>query len=245
LHPNEEHPVQGLNWGETEPRKSRRGRWTRAEIDWLHDVYGLRDEQAIARELGRSPHSVRRMAEEIFRGARAQGPWTAGEIERLKVYLGATSPEVIAMVLGRDEREVQEQIFELGRIQQGGRWTNAEMLRFRRLYGTRSDENLAAIFGRSLDAVQRLAKRFCLAKDKAFLKKQRGEGATQMPRWSNSELNLLRELYPRTPNLEIARQLNRSVKSIVSKAHHFGLKKELERLREMGRENVSLRYQKT
>lgn len=236
--------MQGLNWGETEPRKGRRGRWTRAEIDWLRDVYGLRDEQAIARELGRSRQSVRRMAEEVFGAKRTQGPWTAGEVERLKVYLGATTPQVIALVLGRDEGEVREQIFELGRIQQNGRWTNEEMLRFRRYYGTRSDEDLAAIFGRGLDAVQRLAKRFCLAKDKAFLKKQRGEGATTMPRWSSAELQLLRELYPRTPNLEIARQLNRSVKSIVSKAHHFGLKKELERLREMGRENVSLRYQK-
>jgi hypothetical protein len=33
------------------------------------------------------------------------------------------------------------------------------------------------------------------------------------------------------------------VKSVVSKAHHLGLKKSSERLRSMGRENVSLRYQ--
>jgi len=30
---------------------------------------------------------------------------------------------------------------------------------------------------------------------------------------------------------------------VVSKAHHLGLKKSTERLRIMGRENVSLRYQ--
>jgi hypothetical protein len=64
-----------------------------------------------------------------------------------------------------------------------------------------------------------------------------------MPRWSNAELDLLRELYPRTSNLDIAQRLQRSVKSVVSKAHHMGLKKELERLQEMGRENVRLRYQ--
>lgn len=234
--------MQGLNWGETEPRKSRRGRWTRAEMDRLRDMYGMRDEHAIARELGRTRQSVQRMAEAIFRGARAQGPWTAGEVERLKTYLGATTPQVIALVLGRDQREVEQQIFELGRLQQTSRWTSEETLRFRRLYGTRSDEDLAMIFGRTLDAVQRLAKRYCLAKDKAYVRRRRGEGATHMPRWAEAELTLLRDLYPRTPNLEIARQLGRSVKSIVSKAHHFGLKKELERLREMGRENVSLRY---
>ena len=55
---------------------------------------------------------------------------------------------------------------------------------------------------------------------------------------------VLRELYPKSKNLEIARQLNRSVKSMVSKAHNLGLKKDRERLREMGRENVRLRYSK-
>ena len=65
-----------------------------------------------------------------------------------------------------------------------------------------------------------------------------------MPRWTEEELKTLRELYPRTANLEIAATLDRSVKSVVSQAHHMGLKKEMERLREMGRQNVSLRYGK-
>jgi DNA-binding NarL/FixJ family response regulator len=63
-----------------------------------------------------------------------------------------------------------------------------------------------------------------------------------MPRWNASELEVLRALYPTRSNLEIALELQRSVKSVVSKAHHLGLKKEIERLREMGRENVRLRY---
>jgi hypothetical protein len=63
-----------------------------------------------------------------------------------------------------------------------------------------------------------------------------------MPRWDSEAIEKLRQIYPTTPNLEIARQLQRSVKSVVSKAHNLGLKKEAERLREMGRENVSLRY---
>jgi hypothetical protein len=64
-----------------------------------------------------------------------------------------------------------------------------------------------------------------------------------MPRWRNDELELLRRDYPVQSNLELARRLGRSVKSVVSKAHHLGLKKSSERLRSMGRENVSLRYQ--
>lgn len=233
-----------LHWsGDEGSRNTRKGRWTRAEVDRLKDMYGLRSEAAIARELGRSAASVRKMADELFRTARKQGPWTAHEIQDLKRYLGASGPEVIARILGRDAGEVKQQIFELGRIQQGGRWTRDETNRLRRIYGTRSDQDLAVIFGRSAESIQRLARKYCLAKDKAFLKRLNGDGASRMPRWEEHELALLRELYPNTPNLDIAQKLQRSVKSIVSKAHHLGLKKELERLREMGRENVSLRYQ--
>ena len=53
---------------------------------------------------------------------------------------------------------------------------------------------------------------------------------------------MLKRDYPFRPNLEIARDLNRTVKSVVSKAHNLGLKKSSDRLREMGRENVSQRY---
>ncbi|MCC7013004.1 MAG: hypothetical protein IT454_10620 [Planctomycetes bacterium] len=233
-----------LNWsGDEGSRKTRKGRWTRAEIDRLKDMYGLRPESAIARDLGRSTASVRKMAESVFRTARRQGPWTASEIQDLKRYLGVSGPDVIARILGRDATEVKQQIFELGRLQSAGRWTRDEVMKLRRVYGTRSDEDLAAIFGRTVDSIQRVARRYCLAKDKAFLRRAIGEGASKMPRWDEAELVLLRDLYPRTPNLEIAQRLERSVKSIVSKAHNLGLKKELERLQEMGRQNVSLRYQ--
>lgn len=231
-----------MNWGENGSHKTRKGRWSQAEIAKLRDLYGLRDDKAIARELRRSQTSVRRMAETMFRQGSTTGPWSAQEVRRLKKYLGATTTEVISRILGRPELEVNEKIFELGRIQNMGRWSRQETIRFKRIYGTRSDEDLAKIFGRTLEQVQKNAEKLCLAKDKAFLKKVSGKGATRMPRWSNAELELLRELYPSTSNLDIAQQLQRSVKSIVSKAHHVGLKKDLDRLREMGRQNVSLRY---
>lgn len=230
-----------MNWGEG-PKKTRKGRWSQAEIARLRDLYGLRDDEAIARELQRSPTSVRKMAESIFHMGRKSGPWTSQEIQKLKRYLGATTPEVIARILGRQQGEIEKQIFELGRIQKGGRWSREETAYFKRIYGTRSDEDLAAVFGRSVESIKRFAARHCLAKDKAFMRKQAGRGSTRMPRWSDEELQLLAELYPKHSNLDIAQKLNRSVKSIVSKAHHIGLKKDLERLREMGRQNVSLRY---
>ncbi len=62
-----------------------------------------------------------------------------------------------------------------------------------------------------------------------------------MPRWSTEELDQLRDLYPRLSNLDIAKAMGRSVKSIVSKAHSLRLKKDKARLRQMGQENVQLR----
>jgi hypothetical protein len=66
-----------------------------------------------------------------------------------------------------------------------------------------------------------------------------------MPRWRPDELEVLCEHYPNLPNLEVAHRLGRSVKSVVSKAHHMGLRKNTERLQAMGRENVALRYRRS
>ncbi len=234
--------VRGLSWGRERPSQPRKGRWSQVEIALLKDLYGLREIKAIARELQRSEESVARKAQELFQGARRNGPWTVQEVEDLKRYLGLNAPEVIARILGRSREEVEREINALRRIQRDGDWTRDEVQHFRRVYGTRRDEDLCVIFGRTQSSVRELAAGLRLAKDKAYLKRQRGEGATSMPRWRASELRELRDLYPGTPNLEIARRLSRSVKSVVSKAHHLGLKKASERLREMGRENVSLRY---
>ena len=119
----------------------------------------------------------------------------------------------------------------------------AKLAQLKKIYGTRTDEDLSLIFGRSVDSIKRMAQRLCIAKDKAFLRRQSGGSkATRMPRWKKEELEVLRRMYPTHSNLEIAQRLDRSVKSVVSKAHNMGLKKDPARLREMGRENVSLRY---
>jgi len=205
----------------------------------------LRDDVAIARELKRPVTSIRKMAEKLFTGPVRSGPWTAEEVLALRRYLGASTPDVIARVLARPVEEVQERILELGRILRSGEWDREELAEFKRIYGTRTDEDLMRIFGRSQEEVRKVAAENALAKDKAFVRKLAGEPATQMPRWRDEELELLHREYPIQSNLELARILKRSVKSVVSKAHHLGLKKSPDRLREMGRENVSLRYQES
>ena len=94
----------------------RRGRWSQAEQARLRELYGLRDDASIARELKRPVSSVRRMAEKLFPATTKSGPWTAREALELKRYLGATSPEVIARILGRSVQEINSRIIELGRI---------------------------------------------------------------------------------------------------------------------------------
>jgi hypothetical protein len=198
----------------------------------------------MARELNRPEESVRRMAQMVFPSAVRTGPWAAGEVVELKKYHGGTALEIVARILGRSVEDLGRKIEELRAVQHTGRWTQEEIAEFKRLYGTRTDEDLAVIFERGVEAVKRLGARLCLAKDKAFLRKLAGPSASRMPRWEKGEVEKLVTLYPVAPNLDIAQRLNRSVKSVVSKAHNLGLKKEADRLREMGRENVSLRYRK-
>ncbi len=236
--------MRRVTWGTDRSGTPRRGRWSSSEIARLKELYGLRDEKAIAKELNRPVASVRKMAEQVFELATRTGPWSAAEVQELKRYLGGTSHETIARILGRTAAEVRQQIEELRRVQFTGRWTQDEIAEFKRLYGTRTDEDLAIIFGRSIESVKRLGARYCLAKDKAFVRRLTGSAATRMPRWSDAEIETLKELYPTEANLDIAQKLNRSLKSVVSKAHNLGLKKEAERLQEMGRQNVSMRYQK-
>jgi hypothetical protein len=197
----------------------------------------------LARDLARQPESVRRQADLVCRSARRSGPWTAAEVTALKRYLGLAAEDVISGILGRDVAEVRRQISELGRLRFNGAWTREERRKFKRQYGSRSDKHLALIFSRSVQAVRALAKELRLAKDKVFLKKLLPEAKTRMPRCSEASLQQLRELYPRESNFHIAARLGRSVKSIVSKAHHLGLRKEVARLREMGRENIKTRYE--
>jgi len=224
----------------TKPR--RRGRWSNEEVEHLRRHYGLRTEERIARDLGRSVKSVGEMAAKVFESRTRRGAWSSDEIDQLKEYLGASTTEVIGRVLGRTVADVERQIEHLRGVRRSGRWSHDEVQRLRRVYGQRTDEDLAVILGRSVESIRRQAARYALAKDKAFVRKLKGASSTRMPRWTEKELELLRELYPAEANLEIARRLSRSVKSVVSKAHHLGLKKDEERLREMGRQNVSRRY---
>ena len=63
------------------------------------------------------------------------------------------------------------------------------------------------------------------------------------PRWTREEIAILKRLYRTHSNAEIAKELGRTVSSVVFKGYRLGLSKGVRRLREMGRENVGKRWQ--
>ena len=62
------------------------------------------------------------------------------------------------------------------------------------------------------------------------------------PRWTREEVSTLKRLYRNRSNSDIARVLGRKVSSVVFKGHRLGLSKGARRLREMGQENIRMRW---
>jgi hypothetical protein len=206
-------------------------------------MYGLRKVEYIARELNRPLASIKRMAASLFPKAERKGAWTESECQRLKRFLGICEVDVIARIFGRSPADVAAHIKALDEGQEAREWTPAELAQLKRTYGTREDRDIARILQRPEVTVRAMASELHLAKDKAFVRKLAGKNSTtRMPRWTPEEVAQLQSMYAEYSNLDIAQVLNRSVKSVVSKANLLGLKKDPKRLVEMGRQNVSGRY---
>lgn len=225
------------------PNGKRKGRWSFPEIEKLRRLYGFKTDLQIAKDLNRTVQSVRRMVGKVFEGEIKIGPWTAKEILELKNYLGAADVDVIAKILRRSETEVGRKIMELqGDIRERA-WTSKDVQQLKRFYGTRDSKDVSVILGRPSARIEDKAEELCLAKDKGYQRRKGSGSSVRMPRWRPEEIEKLRALYPNDDNLAIATKLNRTVKSVVSKAHDLKLKKSEGRLREMGRENVRARYE--
>jgi hypothetical protein len=222
----------------------RKGPWSHAELEKLKRKYGRTPDGVLARELNRSVESVRRIAKKVFKGDLRTGPWSPSEIRNLKEYWGAAGLADLELILRRNRVEVERKISELRGEVRSRPWTTEDIQRLKRHYGTRTNDDLIVILGRPESDIDQKAVEFRLAKDKGFQRRNGSGAPVKMPRWTPDHVGLLRQLYPDTPNLEIAHNLNRTLKSVVSKAHDLGLKKSQDRLRNMGRENVRLRYDK-
>jgi hypothetical protein len=236
--------MPGKRWGGDRSGRPRRGRWSQAELARLRDLYGHKTLDQISRELNRPAASVQRMAESLFPGGDKVGDWDEEEAQRLKQYLGVCDADIIARIFGRVPSDVREHIRSLDENQTVRPWTQEDVADLKRLHGTRTDRDIARVFQRPEASVTAMAAELCLAKDKAFVRRRATEATppVRMPRWSAEEVVVLKEIYALSSNLEIAQRLDRSVKSVVSKAHGLGLRKDHSRLVEMGVKNVSLRH---
>ena len=75
------------------------------------------------------------------------------------------------------------------------------------------------------------------------MKRRNKKKGVPMPRWTKAQVAALRHLYPSNSSREIGWLLGRSTASVSSLASRMGLKKSAGRLVEMGRENVSRRWE--
>ncbi len=199
----------------------------------------------MARLLRRSLASVQRMARKLFARDQRVGLWSAAEDLVLRNGFGILSMDSLALILARPEVEISKRIAYFKASLLDGPWDPREELRFKKLYGCRSDADLVVCFSRSLAMIREAAERLCLSKDKKFLSKT-GDGAVlqPMPRWSREEIITLQRIYPQHDNLEVARQLGRSVASVANKASQLGLRKSSAALQSMGRRNIAVRYRR-
>ena len=74
------------------------------------------------------------------------------------------------------------------------------------------------------------------------IKRSKARASRVRPRWTKDEVSLLKRLYRSKSNAEIAGALGRKVSSVVFKGHRLGLSKGARRLKEMGQENIRMRW---
>lgn len=101
-------------------------------------------------------------------------------------------------------------------------WTAHDVATLTELYPTSNNRDLAVRLGRSEWAVVGKARGLELTKDGE--RNCRGRASRGRP-WSSHEMNLLRMLYPTTPNEDIAEHIGRSRNAVHMKARQMELRK--------------------
>jgi len=94
-------------------------------------------------------------------------------------------------------------------------WSDKDLDILKKLHPTEKFRVIAEKLGRSAKAVDAMAIRLGLRKQKASVS------------WSKQEEALVRKLYPHKSHQEIADQMGRSIPAILGKAHKFGLRRKM------------------
>ncbi len=224
----------------------KRGNWSTQELDRLKLLFPRSSEDRVAELLGRSVQSVRRRARELFQRSTKRGAWANDEEQQLRISHGVLNLQAMSLVLARSERDVAARIAQLRRSRRRGDWARSEKMLLKRLHGSRSDAALEVCLSRPRGQIRKMAAQLSLSKDKRLNAGKGDEARPQvrMPRWTAKEIKRLTALYPDYENLDIAQELGRSVASVANKASQLHLRKGLRVLREMGRRNVAVRYER-
>lgn len=97
------------------------------------------------------------------------------------------------------------------------------MVRLKRLYPKTCNRDLAVMFGRSVLGIIGKARGLGLEKD--YAGGYRRQRSLNPAPWSTEETNLLRKLFPITPNEEIAERIGKTLDAVAMKAKNLGLRK--------------------
>lgn len=214
------------------------GRLSKTALTYIAENFGRKRTEDIAAYLNRREDVIRARAAALI--PLRNGMWNQEQDIALRARLGRASTEDVARSLGRSVDMVRERVKILRALSPTYTpLSRGEILEVRARYGRLTDDEIAVVFRRPPQMIEEVVKRYRLRKDKAWAFEMGGK--TDMPRWTSADVALLKKLYPMRGAVEVAAMLNRSTKSVMSKASRLGIGKTEERMREMGRENVSQR----
>lgn len=189
--------------------------WTDGEIAYLRKQYGTAPVAELATELGRTPEAVELKAGRLGL-RRTLHKLTKDEKEWIVQNLGKMSYESIARKYGVSPQRIQRIAHANGYRPRPymREWTDHDVEYLRRHYGTKSRKEIAVALGRSVATVQMKACKLGLTN---------AEEHGNHRRWRTHEEEILRELYSKKSQQEIAAMLNRTVRSVSGKLQMMGL----------------------
>jgi hypothetical protein len=216
----------------------RSGSWSSMERMTLRALLPETPLLHIARQIGRSEEVVARQIETMASPRRGD-PFSPDDDDYLRRGFGALELRLLALLMGRTQTELRQRARQLRSKKRRGRWSADDLVRLKAWYATRRDRDLEVSFSRAAADIRRKAQDLGLGRDKAVAA-ARGE-TTRMPRWSEQELAELARLYPRLPNVEVARRLGRSVTSVATQGRRLGLAKSEATRSKLARRSVAMR----
>jgi len=165
--------------------------------------------------------------------------WTEEEIQLLKKLYPIKFNREIASILGRSIYSIEKQanrlglkkkpiVFKKGTIKMLRKnemkpWSKKDIEKLKRLYPNLPTDEVAKILGRTVKAVKHKAYALGIKKQRDYF--VRNGKKINRKRWTDEEIKILRELYPKESAKSIAKKLGRPVNSIWIKAERLGLTK--------------------